>query len=451
MTLLDDTLTFSVNKGYIDSAEAARTKQVIVNLFSKYGMSPDWMALTVLMEVEGFNPKDISGRCYGVVQVCQGESGVDTGGGIAAIGGFDAFLNAGTAKQIELWGQYQLDPYLKHSKRPPISAAELYLINLFPECFRKLVNGTANVNTYVRTTGCCLGTQAKYLYNDYNPVTNSSRRLNNLGDSDITPASIEKGLLYKAAEVLNGNPNTPIGTVANALSTVGTLLTNPTALIASGLNTLSGAFNSAIFTNQICNPPDYTQQARIIYPGCLTKAASPITSNSLGSGATAPGVTSLQPAATTSNPTLPTNAETQLTNLKPGALISPAKGHVGIASGFGMRWGKMHKGVDLAVPYGTPLYASGDGEVTEIENGCAAQGYYGNPCGGKYGNHIYIQIGNIELRYAHLSAVYVTKGPVKQGQLVGASGNSGSSTGPHCHFEVRPNGTPQDPTQFIKF
>ncbi len=89
-----------------------------------------------------------------------------------------------------------------------------------------------------------------------------------------------------------------------------------------------------------------------------------------------------------------------------------------------------HNGVDLAAPLGTPVMASGDGRVILAKMG----GYNGG-----YGNMIIIMHeGNIQTVYAHLSNIYVSAGQqVSQGEVIGALGNTGHSTGPHLHFEVR--------------
>ena len=89
-----------------------------------------------------------------------------------------------------------------------------------------------------------------------------------------------------------------------------------------------------------------------------------------------------------------------------------------------------HNGIDLAASVGTPVMASADGTVIAAK----ASGYNGG-----YGEMIIIaHAGNIQTVYGHLSRVNVTVGQVvSQGQVIGAVGNTGKSTGPHLHFEVR--------------
>jgi murein DD-endopeptidase MepM/ murein hydrolase activator NlpD len=107
----------------------------------------------------------------------------------------------------------------------------------------------------------------------------------------------------------------------------------------------------------------------------------------------------------------------------------PAKGV--LTSGYGPRWGRMHKGIDIAAPVGTPITASASGEV--ISAG------WNN---GGYGNLVKIRHadGSVTL-YAHNSRILVRPGQiVEQGQLISEMGSTGFSTGPHLHFEIHPSG-----------
>ena len=107
----------------------------------------------------------------------------------------------------------------------------------------------------------------------------------------------------------------------------------------------------------------------------------------------------------------------------------PAKGT--LTSGYGWRWGRMHKGIDIAAPIGTPIIAAASGEV--IFSGWS-RGGYGNLVKLKHSD------GSVTL-YAHNHRNLVRKGQeVKQGQLIAEMGSTGRSTGPHLHFEIRPNG-----------
>lgn len=118
----------------------------------------------------------------------------------------------------------------------------------------------------------------------------------------------------------------------------------------------------------------------------------------------------------------------------------PHRGGVRLTSGFGMRWGRLHAGTDFAGPIGTPIYATADGVVVHA-------GWQSG-----YGRLIKIQHAfGIETRYAHLSAIRVQKGQrVSRGERIGDMGNSGRSTGPHLHYEVRVNGKAVNPMIYIK-
>jgi murein DD-endopeptidase MepM/ murein hydrolase activator NlpD len=118
-------------------------------------------------------------------------------------------------------------------------------------------------------------------------------------------------------------------------------------------------------------------------------------------------------------------------------LIWPVQGP--ITSPFGMRWGRLHPGIDIGVPSGTPIHAAASGKVI----------YCGWETG--YGNLVVLDNGgDLATAYAHQSAIAVTCGEsVSQGEVIGYSGCTGECTGPHLHFEVRINGTPVDPLGYL--
>ncbi|MEV4274800.1 M23 family metallopeptidase [Actinoplanes xinjiangensis] len=109
-------------------------------------------------------------------------------------------------------------------------------------------------------------------------------------------------------------------------------------------------------------------------------------------------------------------------------------------SAYGVRFGKLHAGIDLAAPDGTPYKAVHGGTVT-------AAGYAGG-----YGYSITIrQDDGTEIIYAHSRRTLVNKGDVvKAGQVIGEVGNTGYSYGTHLHLEVHVNGTPVDPITFLE-
>jgi murein DD-endopeptidase MepM/ murein hydrolase activator NlpD len=120
-----------------------------------------------------------------------------------------------------------------------------------------------------------------------------------------------------------------------------------------------------------------------------------------------------------------------------GGFAWPVNGPV--TSGFGVRWGRMHEGIDIAVPSGTPVRAAAAGTV--IEAGWVSG----------YGNLVVVDHGNgIATAYAHNSAFAAAAGrQVAQGEVIAYSGSTGHSTGPHVHFEVRVGGAAVDPLGYL--
>jgi murein DD-endopeptidase MepM/ murein hydrolase activator NlpD len=111
-----------------------------------------------------------------------------------------------------------------------------------------------------------------------------------------------------------------------------------------------------------------------------------------------------------------------------------------ITSTFGQRWGRMHNGIDIGNNIGEPVYSALDGIVKE----CKYETGYGNKITVDHGN-------NIITVYAHLNEFKTNLGAqVKKGELIGKVGNTGKSTGPHLHFEVRVNGVPINPQGYIR-
>ena len=117
-----------------------------------------------------------------------------------------------------------------------------------------------------------------------------------------------------------------------------------------------------------------------------------------------------------------------------------------IASGFGYRIDpvykdrRAHMGLDFTAPMGTPIYATADGRVKDA----------GFNTGG-LGNRVVISHGfSLETVYGHMVRIKARVGEmVKRGEVIGYVGNSGKSTGPHCHYEVHRNGIPVDPIYYF--
>lgn len=128
-------------------------------------------------------------------------------------------------------------------------------------------------------------------------------------------------------------------------------------------------------------------------------------------------------------------------------LISPVDVKYRLGDGFKFReihpvlgTPRMHYGQDFAVPYGTDVYATGDGTI--IESGWNSGGF---------GNYIMIDHGyGLQSTYGHLSQIKVSKGMnVKRGDLIGLSGNTGTSSGPHLHYQIDQFGEHKNPVNFF--
>jgi len=123
----------------------------------------------------------------------------------------------------------------------------------------------------------------------------------------------------------------------------------------------------------------------------------------------------------------------------------PLKG-VRLTSGFGMRihpvTGQLrgHKGIDLAAPTGTPIYAAADGLISRAS-------WFSS-----YGLYVSIEHGGqLQTRYAHMSRLNVAQGQrVKKGEVIGFVGSTGRSTGPHLHYEVRVDGKAVNPVPYMQ-
>ena len=120
-----------------------------------------------------------------------------------------------------------------------------------------------------------------------------------------------------------------------------------------------------------------------------------------------------------------------------GRLIWPINGT--FSSPFGMRWGRLHAGIDISAPSGTPIRAADSGRVVLL-------GFTGG-----YGNYTCVQhTSSMSTCYAHQSGYATSNGAgVRQGQVIGYVGNTGHSFGAHLHFEVRLGGSPVDPMGYL--
>ncbi|MCV9387673.1 M23 family metallopeptidase [Reichenbachiella ulvae] len=125
--------------------------------------------------------------------------------------------------------------------------------------------------------------------------------------------------------------------------------------------------------------------------------------------------------------------------------MHPINNEAVVTSSFGMRFDpiskkkKHHQGIDFRSELGTPIKASGDGEIIFAESD------------GRYGNKIIIKHDEeYQSTYSHLDEIKVSAGDlIKKGDIIGTVGMTGASTGPHLHYEVLKNGKPVDPASFI--
>ena len=142
--------------------------------------------------------------------------------------------------------------------------------------------------------------------------------------------------------------------------------------------------------------------------------------------------------------TLVKNKETMMASI-PAIQPVANKDLTRVASGFGWRihpiykTEKLHTGMDFTAPIGTEIYATGNGVVSKVESN-----------GRGYGNNVIIDHGyGYETLYGHMSKIVAKQGQkIKRGDLVGYVGNTGTSSGPHLHYEVRKNTTPVNPVNF---
>jgi murein DD-endopeptidase MepM/ murein hydrolase activator NlpD len=159
-----------------------------------------------------------------------------------------------------------------------------------------------------------------------------------------------------------------------------------------------------------------------------TRAQSPSTTAAPSGGGTAAGTT---PTTATAPPTTAPRPPSS------SGMIWPTAGSV--TSEYGPRWGRMHQGIDISAPTGTPIYAAMAGTVIFV----GVQSGYGNIVIVDHG-------GGLTTAYAHQSQMASSVGQrVAQGELIGYVGSTGRSTGPHLHFETRVNGSAQNPRNYL--
>ncbi len=140
--------------------------------------------------------------------------------------------------------------------------------------------------------------------------------------------------------------------------------------------------------------------------------------------------------ASTTTPALPAGP---IQGESSSGFIWPVNGPV--VSPFGPRWGRMHEGIDIAAPAGTPIRAVANGRIALVQSE-GESGGYGNFTCVDHG-------GGVASCYAHQSSYAITSGSVQQGAVIGYVGCTGSCFGDHLHFEVRINGAAVDPMGYL--
>jgi murein DD-endopeptidase MepM/ murein hydrolase activator NlpD len=180
-------------------------------------------------------------------------------------------------------------------------------------------------------------------------------------------------------------------------------------------------FNKIVEINKLEAPEKLKLDQKIIMPGIDTVKPIPVkTTNKL----------------VASNTTLSRGGSVPTSTNIIGSL--PVSGK--ITSLFGPRWGRQHEGIDISAPVGTNVYASMNGTVS-------FSGWDGG-----YGYLVIIDHSNgLKSYYGHNSKLLVNIGQtVSKGDHIAEVGNTGNSTGPHCHFEIRKNGAPVNPYNYVK-
>ena len=215
-----------------------------------------------------------------------------------------------------------------------------------------------------------------------------------------------------------------LGALANEVSALYGLRQNKLQAAAEAKPAESKAASAPPAQNDDVNPQQVANSVDMFY-ALRSEAMSGAVSRALESGLTA-------------------NFAGDWTELADAPSMWPVEGRV--ASSFGEREdpingeGAFHTGVDIDAPYGTPVRAAGDGDVTGAQMGAG------------YGREVTLDHGHdVNTLYGHLSAVAVVPGQhVTRGQIIGYVGESGRATGPHLHYEVRLHEVPVNPYKYLR-
>jgi len=215
-----------------------------------------------------------------------------------------------------------------------------------------------------------------------------------------------------------------------------------TAAVAAAVTLAAAAVPASALTVNVGGAPVTSEQDIV---AALTKAAAQITTTGLTVNAGDYKVV-YDPRSLEKELGVPPTAEPgTIVTMQKGrtsdgrTVVMPAAGHV--SSGFGERWGRVHEGIDIANDAGTPIYAVMDGTVI---NAGPAQGF---------GNWVVIKHDGGEVSvYGHMRHYDVAVGQrVTAGQQIASIGSEGQSTGPHLHFEIKPDGVNHaDPQSWLR-
>ena len=214
-SVLEATLNRAVAKGYLPQAELARVRERILELSADHGFAPDDLARVALLESDGFNPRASNGRCFGILQFCEGSNRGAASVGYA--GRAAAIADLSVLEQLELVERYLADVGLGPGSKP-VALDDLYLGVLMPR---------ARSQQDPQTALPIPGTQARVLHEGHDP------------SRPITRASIVGGLHRHAQAVLAehaGKTLTPLRQALAAAAYAATganAATSPAASIAA--------------------------------------------------------------------------------------------------------------------------------------------------------------------------------------------------------------------------
>lgn len=382
-------IQYAVGKGYIPPGDVTQFENNIIYLCSRNGIEADHLLIVMAKESVGLNPRAGS-SCFGLIQFCSPQ-----------LWGFSRSMTA--VQQTAPGGP--IDKYLSTEPNRPQTLqvrdlASVYLCILCP-AFKNVGR-----NEPLNSQRCNVGGQSSYLKDS---------------SGQITKVSIERGLIRYAEELLGRAVTVPGPSTSNPIGTyngVGDYLAS------------NGTFLALTVARSFTPMPTTQNAAMRFLGGLIQPVQGALSGSSLGS--TAPGFMVGQNPVSVGSVPYPGA-------LTPGSYACPCTGT--FTSGYGWRGGRMHQGIDIAAPVGTPIYASAPGQVT-----------FSSWNNGGFGNLVKIRHPNgDQTLYAHNSRLKVSSGQtVTQGQHIADMGSTGRSTGPHLHFELHISGRAVNPLPYLR-